>query len=132
MARPVTRCRVDEAKPRAAKTGELTLNTSSKAERASVLARLTGTRPEESTIVLLSAAYFFFILSAYYVMRPIREEMGVAGGVENIPWLFTATLAAMLVAHPVFASIVSRWPRKRFVSITYRFFILTFLFIIFC
>ena len=50
--------------------------------------------------------------------------MGVAGGPENLPWLFTATLAAMLVAHPVFASIVSRWPRKRFVSITYRFFIL--------
>jgi len=92
-----------------------------------VIARLTGARAEESTIVLLSAAYFFFILSAYYVMRPIREEMGVAGGVENIPWLFTATLAAMLVAHPIFASIVSRWPRKRFVSITYRFFILNLL-----
>ena len=89
-----------------------------------MLARLTGTRPEESAIVLLSAAYFFCILSAYYVMRPIREEMGVAGGVENIPWLFTATLSAMLVAHPIFASIVSRWPRKRFVAITYRFFIL--------
>lgn len=48
----------------------------------------------------------------------------MAGGVENIPWLFTATLGAMLVAHPIFASIVSRWPRKRFVAITYRFFIL--------
>ena len=92
-----------------------------------MIARLTGARPEETGIVLLSAAYFFFILSAYYVMRPIREEMGVAGGVENIPWLFTATLAAMLVAHPIFASIVSRWPRKRFVSITYRFFILNLL-----
>ncbi|MXX55960.1 MAG: MFS transporter [Gemmatimonadetes bacterium] len=103
------------------------MNTSSKSERASVIARLTGARPEETGIVLLSAAYFFFILSAYYVMRPIREEMGVAGGVENIPWLFTATLAAMLVAHPIFASIVSRWPRKRFVSITYRFFILNLL-----
>ena len=92
-----------------------------------MIARLTGARAEETGIVLLSAAYFFFILSAYYVMRPIREEMGVAGGVENIPWLFTATLAAMLVAHPIFASIVSRWPRKRFVSITYRFFILNLL-----
>ena len=74
--------------------------------------------------MLLSAAYFFCILSAYYVIRPIRDEMGVAGGVENIPWLFTATLAAMLLMHPVFASIVSRWPRKRFVLVTYRFFIL--------
>ena len=46
---------------------------------------------------------------------------------ENIPLLFTATLAAMLVAHPVFASLVSRWPRRRFVSVTYRFFMLNLL-----
>ena len=92
-----------------------------------VAIRLTGTRPDEAGIVLLSAAYFFFILSAYYVLRPIRDGMGVAGGVENIPWLFTATLAGMLVAHPIFASIVSRWPRKRFVTVTYRFFMLNLL-----
>jgi len=89
-----------------------------------VVARLTGVRPEEAGVVLLSAAYFFCVLSAYYVIRPIREEMGVAGGVENIPWLFTGTLAAMLLAHPVFAAIVSRWPRRRFVTVTYRFFML--------
>jgi AAA family ATP:ADP antiporter len=100
------------------------LNQPSEATPRGLVGRLTGTRPEETGIVLLSAAYFFCILSAYYVIRPIREEMGVAGGVENLPWLFTASLAAMLLAHPVFASIVSRWPRKRFVTLTYRFFIL--------
>ena len=92
-----------------------------------IAARLTGARPEEASLVLLSACYFFFILSAYYVIRPIREEMAVAGGVENIAWLFTATLVAMLVAHPVFAAIVSRWPRRRFVTVTYRFFMLNLL-----
>ena len=86
--------------------------------------RVTGIHPREVGIVLLSAAYFFFILSAYYVLRPIRDAMGVAGGTENIPWLFTATLAGMLVAHPIFAAIVSRWPRRRFVTVTYRFFML--------
>ena len=88
----------------------------------SPLSRLTGLRPGEGRIVLLAATWFFCILSAYYVIRPLREEMGVAGGVENIPWLFTGTLAAMLVAHPLFAAIVSRWPRGRFVALTYRFF----------
>ena len=87
-----------------------------------IASRLTGTRPEEAGVVALSAGYFFCVLSAYYVIRPIREEMGVAGGVENIPWLFTGTLAAMLLAHPVFAALVSRWPRRRFVTVTYRFF----------
>ena len=103
------------------------MNAPSPTRAQKVASRLTGTHPDEAGIVLLSAAYFFFILSAYYVLRPIRDGMGVAGGVENIPWLFTATLAGMLVAHPIFASIVSRWPRKRFVTVTYRFFMLNLL-----
>ena len=103
------------------------MNAPSPTRAQKVASRLTGTHPDEAGIVLLSAAYFFFILSAYYVLRPIRDGMGVAGGVENIPWLFTATLAGMLVAHPIFASIVSRWPRRRFVTVTYRFFMLNLL-----
>ena len=86
-------------------------------------ARLTGTRPDEAGVVVLSAGYFFCVLSAYYVIRPLREEIG-ASDPQQIPWLFTGTLAAMLVAHPVFAAIVSRWPRRRFVTVTYRFFML--------
>ncbi len=96
-------------------------------EPRTLVAWLTGTRPEEGRLVLLSALYFFFILSAYYVIRPIREEMAVAGGVENIPWLFTGTLTAMLLVHPIFAAVVSRWTRRRFVTVTYRFFMLNLL-----
>jgi AAA family ATP:ADP antiporter len=96
-------------------------------EPRTIAARLAGTRPEEGRLVLLSALYFFFILSAYYVIRPIREEMAVAGGVENIPWLFTGTLTAMLLVHPIFAAVVSRWTRRRFVTLTYRFFMLNLL-----
>lgn len=48
--------------------------------------------------------------------------MAVAQGVENVPWLFTGTLVATLLLHPVFAAAVSRWTRRRFVTITYRFF----------
>ena len=96
-------------------------------EPRTLAARLTGARPEEGRLVLLSALYFFFILSAYYVIRPIREEMAVAGGVENIPWLFTGTLTAMLLVHPIFAAVVSRWTRRRFVTLTYRFFMLNLL-----
>ena len=86
--------------------------------------RVTGVRPEEAATVLLSAAYFFLVLSAYYVLRPIRDAMGVAGGVDNLKWLFTATAAAMLIVHPLFAAIVARWTRRRFVTVTYRFFML--------
>ncbi len=84
-------------------------------------------RPEEIRALLWSCAYFFCILSAYYILRPLREEMGIAGGVRNLPWLFTGTLVAMLLLHPPFAALVSRLPRLRFVSITYRFFMLNLL-----
>jgi AAA family ATP:ADP antiporter len=80
-------------------------------------------RPEEVSALLLSCAYFFFILSGYYILRPIRDEMAVASGVRTLPWLFTGTLILMLLAHPPFAALVAKLPRKRFVSYTYRFFI---------
>jgi AAA family ATP:ADP antiporter len=81
-------------------------------------------RPDEVRALLWSCAYFFCILSAYYILRPLREEMGVAGGVENLPWLFTGTLVSMLLLHPPFAALVAKLPRLRFVSLTYRFFML--------
>ena len=81
-------------------------------------------RPGEVEALFLSAAYFFFVLCAYYVLRPIRDEMAVAGGVENLPWMFTGTLVLMMLVNPPFAALVARFTRIRFVSITYRFFML--------
>lgn len=86
------------------------------------LAKAIGAKDEEMGAIFLACSYFFFILSAYYVIRPIREQMAVAGGVRNIPWLFTGTLIGMLLVHPLFTWAVSRWTRRTFVTITYRFF----------
>jgi AAA family ATP:ADP antiporter len=68
-------------------------------------------------------AYFFCVLSSYYVIRPIRDELGVAGGVENLSWLFTGTLVGMILFNPPFAALASRLSRRRFISYTYRFFL---------
>jgi len=62
-------------------------------------------------------------LCGYYVLRPLRDEMGVQGGVENLPWLFSATFAAMLAATPLFGWAAARLPRRRLVPWTYLFFI---------
>ncbi|MFC1661018.1 NTP/NDP exchange transporter [Gemmatimonadota bacterium] len=91
--------------------------------RVSLLARLVEVRPEEIQLLLLSCAYFFFVLTSYYIIRPIRDEMGVAGGVENLAWLFTGTLLGTLMVHPLYTWLVARYPRKRFVPLAYRFFI---------
>jgi hypothetical protein len=56
-------------------------------------------RPEELRGLFLGFTYYFLILSSYYVIRPIRDEFGAAGGVENLPWMFTGTLVVMLIAN---------------------------------
>jgi AAA family ATP:ADP antiporter len=88
------------------------------------LARIVVVRPGEMRALLWSFAYFFCLLAGYYVLRPLRDEMGIAGGVKNLQWLFTATFFVMLAAVPVFGAIVARLPRKRFVPLVYHFFVL--------
>jgi len=87
-----------------------------------VLRALIDVRPAEATALAWSWLYFFSILSAYYVIRPIRDEIGAAGGIENLPWLFTGTLCGMLIANPPFSALVARLAPVRFISWTYRFF----------
>src|SRR6184192_4986216 len=86
------------------------------------LGRAIHAEPGEVKAVLLGFAYFFFLLSSYYILRPLRDETGVAGGVDKLPWLFTGTFIAMLVAVPAFSALAARLPRHRFIPLSYRFF----------
>jgi AAA family ATP:ADP antiporter len=94
---------------------------------AGLLERAVDVRPGEVAALLLSFAYFFCLLSSYYVLRPLREEMGIASGVQHLQWLFSGTFAVMLAAVPVFGWVVARLPRRRFVPLVYRFFALAIL-----
>lgn len=90
--------------------------------------RLSGkaveVRPNERRALIVAFLFHFLILAGYYILRPIRDEMGVAGGVENLPWMFTGTLIAMVAANALFAVLVVRFSRRQFIPLAYRFFIL--------
>ena len=88
-----------------------------------LLRRFLDVRPAEIRALGWSWLYIFSVLSSYYILRPVRDDMGVAGGIENLPWLFTGTLAGMIAVNPPFAALVARLPRVRFIAIAYRFFI---------
>jgi len=92
-----------------------------------LLRKVLDVRPGEIAALGWSALYIFAVLSAYYVIRPIRDEMGAHSGVNNLQWLFTATLVAMLAVSPLFGMLVRRLPRQRFITWTYRFFALNLL-----
>ena len=86
------------------------------------LGRLAQVRPGEAPVLGWAWLYIFSVLSSYYIMRPIRDQMGVAGGVNNLQWLFTGTLIGMLVLNVPYAFLVKTLPRTRFITVTYRFF----------
>ncbi len=86
------------------------------------IAQAVPATAQERTAALWSFAYFFTLLAGYYVLRPLRDEMGIAGGVRNLPWLFTATFVTLLVAQPFYGALVARLPRARFIPVVYHFF----------
>jgi len=84
---------------------------------------LAGVAAGEERGVAWALLYFFVLLCSYYILRPLRDEMGIAGGVENLQWLFTGTFVAMLACVPLFGWLTSRYPRRRFLPAVYLFFI---------
>lgn len=66
-----------------------------------------------------SSAYFFLLLSAYYVLRPLRDEMGLRGTDNALTLLFMGTLAGTIALNPVFGALVRRFPRRVFVPVVY-------------
>jgi AAA family ATP:ADP antiporter len=87
------------------------------------LTRLVQVERHELRALLWSFVYFFSLLCGYYIVRPMRDAMGIAGGVEQLQWLFTGTFVAMLVAVPLFGWVTSRFPRRRFLPYVYYSFI---------
>ena len=78
----------------------------------------------EMPALIWSFVYFFALLCSYYIIRPMRDEMGIAGGVDKLQWMFTGTFLAMLAAVPLFGWVTRRFPVKRFLPFVYYFFIL--------
>lgn len=91
------------------------------------LRRVIDVRAPEVPVLAWSWLYIFAVLSSYYIMRPIRDQMGVAGGVNNLQWLFTGVLVGMILLNVPFAYLVKKLPRSRFIPIAYRFFVLNIL-----
>jgi ATP:ADP antiporter, AAA family len=89
---------------------------------AQAFEKIVDVKPEEIRALWLSFVFFFVVLAGYYVIRPIRDNIG-ATYYENLWWMFTVVLLAMVAANALFSTIVARMPRRRFIPIAYRFFI---------
>src|SRR5262249_60469743 len=84
-------------------------------------------KPNELRGLWLGFAFHFIILTAYYVVKPIRDGIAASNRPETLPWMFTATLVVMLIANAIYAAIVARFERRTFIPFAYAFFILVLL-----
>ena len=67
--------------------------------------------------MLACAGFFFCILLGYFMIRPVREAMGVERGLDALRWLFYLTAGISLLVAMLFGGIVHRLDRRRFISV---------------
>jgi AAA family ATP:ADP antiporter len=89
---------------------------------AAIFRRIVNVHDDEAAAVAWSFSYFFFLMAGYYVLRSLRDAMGIAGGVKQLPLLFMGTLTVVTLCNPLYAALVSRFARRRLIPIVYRFF----------
>src|SRR6476619_1639412 len=90
---------------------------------AGAQSRIVEVKPDEIRALWLGFVFHFLILTGYYIMRPIRDSIAAGNRLETLPWMFTATLVAMLLANVLFAAVVARMSRRKFIPLAYGFFI---------
>ncbi|WP_028630929.1 NTP/NDP exchange transporter [Metapseudomonas resinovorans] len=87
-----------------------------------LLHRAIHARAGELAPALAAFALLLCLFGGYFMLRPVRETMGIAGGVENLQWLFSATFVVMLLAVPAYGWLNARVPRRVFLDCVYLFF----------
>ena len=83
--------------------------------------RALNFRRGELTLGVLSGLFYFCVLCGYFFLRPVREAMGVSGGMDQLRWLFVMTSVVSLILVLFFGGVVSRLDRRRFIPIGYLF-----------
>lgn len=81
---------------------------------------MTADRDE---VPAVAAGFLLFVLlfASYFMLRPVRETFGIAGGVKNLQWLFTGTFVATLMVVPLYGWVAANVPRRRLLPILYMF-----------
>ncbi|KAK4579661.1 hypothetical protein RGQ29_029365 [Quercus rubra] len=72
-----------------------------------ILSIFVTVHPHETSILLHSSSCFFFILSAYFVLLPLRDDGAISLGISNLPGLFVGSLVLTLIAAPLSTFIFS-------------------------
>lgn len=87
------------------------------------LRKVVDVREDEVAALAWAVLSAFCLLCGWFVIRPLRDEMGIAGSVRALPWLMWATFGATLLGVWAYSLAAARVPRRRLVAIVDRFFL---------
>jgi AAA family ATP:ADP antiporter len=80
-------------------------------------------RADDDAGLILSTLAFFFVMAGYYMIRPVRDQLGGAVGSQSLPLFYMVTFGVMLLLTPVFGWLVANVSRRRLLAWSYSFFI---------
>ncbi|KAF3327386.1 TLC ATP/ADP transporter [Carex littledalei] len=89
-----------------------------------IIQAIVTVHPHEISTLVHSASTFFFVLSAYFVILPLRDEGAISLGLSNLPSLFAGSLVLTLIAAPISTLIFSlpNLSKSKALVIIHRFF----------
>ncbi|CAA7031988.1 unnamed protein product [Microthlaspi erraticum] len=92
-----------------------------------IVSAIVTVHPHEISALLHSSSCFFFILSAYFVVLPLRDEGAISLGLSKLPGLFVGSLFLTLIAAPLSTLIFSlpNLSKSKALVIIHRFFSLS-------
>ncbi len=87
----------------------------------------TKVEPNELTATLLSFAFVFILMTAYFILRPVRDALSSDWTDEQLSWLWTSTFFFSLIAVSIYGAVISRVRFRIIVPSVYTFFAATFI-----
>ncbi len=86
---------------------------------------IVNARPHvaRGTTLALCVIAFFLVLTSYYVLRPVRDQLVGAAGSASLATFYAIVFVVMLALTPVFGWLVSHFPRRRVLLGSYLFFV---------
>jgi len=85
------------------------------------LAKTLGLRADERRPFVAGFVSFFLVFVAWYMIRPVREAMGIARGAGSLPWLMLGTVIVSLLVNPLYSRLTTRATRTQLARWVYRF-----------
>ena len=86
----------------------------------------TKVEANELQATVLSFLFVFVLMTAYFILRPVRDSLSSDWTDEQLSWLWTSTFFISIIAVSIYGAVISRIRMRVIVPSVYAFFAVTF------